>query len=475
MKMLRYGAGSGGGQVAGLRLVLRARFRVWPEGVLGTTTCCSLRGSTHRRRCDATPSPQSPTHGRSSMDVVYERCCGLDLHKRSVTACRMVPGPDRQPVKEIRTFGTMTAELLALGDWLAEGGVTHVAMESTGVSWKPLWNLFEDRFELLLVNAAHVKVVPGRKRDVGDAEWLADLLRHGLLRGSFVPDRPARELRELTRYRSSLVRERTAEVNRLQKTLEGANIKLASVVSDVTGVSARAMLRELVAGAEDAAALADLAQGQLRRKRPELEQALTGRMRPHQRFMLVQHLAHIDSLDEPIAVVGEQVAERLRPFEAELVILDSIPGIGRWSAEVILAEIGPDMRRFPTAGHLASWAGMCPGHDERAGKRRSGKTCKGSPWLRVTLTEAAYAAGRSKDPYLSGRYHRLIGRRGKKKTAIAVGRTILELCHHLLSTGQLYDDERARSVTIPTPISPEERLVRQLENLGHRVTLEPAA
>jgi transposase len=409
------------------------------------------------------------------MDVVYERCCGLDLHKRVVTACRVVPGPGGQPVREVRTFSTMTADLLTLGDWLADGGVTHVAMESTGVYWKPVWNLFEERFTLLLVNAAHVKVVPGRKRDVGDAEWLAELLRHGLLQPSFVPDRPARELRELTRYRSSLVRERTAEVNRLHKTLEGANIKLASVVSDVTGVSARAMLGELVAGQEDASALADLAVGHLRRKRPELEQALTGRMSPHQRFMLVQHLTLIDALEAQITVVSAEIAERLRPFEPQLVILDSIPGIGRWSAEVILAEIGSDMGRFPTAGHLASWAGMCPGHDESAGKRRSGTTRKGSPWLRVTLTEAAYAAGRGKDTYLSARYHRLIGRKGKKKTAIAVGRTILELCHHVLSTGQVYDDERARAHLATVALTEEDRLVRRLERLGHRVILAPAA
>lgn len=408
-----------------------------------------------------------------SLDVLHDRCCGLDLHKRSVTACRIVPGANGTLNKEIRTFSTMTADLLALGDWLEARGVTHVAMESTGVYWKPVWNLFEDRFALLLVNAAHVKVVPGRKRDVGDAAWLAELLRHGLLQPSFVPDRPARELRELTRYRSSLVRGRTAEVNRLQKTLEGANLKLASVVSDITGVSARAMLAELVAGQEDAAALAALAVGQLRRKRAELEQALTGRMSAHQRFLLAQHLSLIDALDEQIATVGAEIADRMRPFEAELVILDSIPGIGRWSAEIILAEIGSDMSRFPDEGHLASWAGMCPGHNESAGKQRSGKTRKGSPWLRVTLTEAAYAAGRSKDPYLSGRYGRLIGRRGKKKAAIAVGRSILELCHQLLTTGQLYDPQQARPT--PVPITEEARLVRQLEKLGHRVTLEPAA
>jgi transposase len=409
------------------------------------------------------------------MDVLYTRCAGLDLHKRSITACRVTSGAAGRPTKEIRTFGTMTADLLALGDWLAQGGVTHVAMESTGVYWKPVWNLFEERFTLLLINAAHVKVVPGRKRDVGDAEWLADLLRHGVLRPSFVPERPARELRELTRYRSALVRERTAEVNRLQKTLEGANIKLASVVSDVTGVSARAMLAELVAGSEDAPALADLAVGQLRRKRAELAQALTGRVSAHQRFMLAQQLAHIDALDEQIAALSAEIAERMAPFETELAILDSIPGIGRWSAEVILAEIGPDMTRFPTAGHLASWAGMGPGHDESAGKRRSGRTRKGSPWLRVTLTEAAYAAGRGKDTALSARYHRLIGRKGKKKTAIAVGRTMLEVCHWLLRSGQRYDDARARPRPMAAPLTEEQRLVRRLEQLGHRVTLTPAA
>lgn len=289
-----------------------------------------------------------------------------------------------------------------------------------------------------------------------------------------MPDRPVRDLRELTRYRSALVRERTAEITRLQKTLEGANIKLASVVSEVTGVSARAMLAELIAGSEDAAAVAALAQGQLRRKIAELTQALTGRMRAHQRFMLAQHLARIDELEAHIAEVGVEIAARLHPFEAELVILDSLPGIGRWSAEVILAEMGPDMSRFPTAGHLASWAGMCPGHHESAGKRRSGKTRKGSPWLRVTLTEAAYAAGRTRDTFLSGRYRRLIGRIGKKKTAVAIGRTILELAHHLLHTGQLYDDQQARQA--PTADrSEEQRLVRRLERLGHRVVRQPAA
>lgn len=266
------------------------------------------------------------------------------------------------------------------------------------------------------------------------------------------------------------MRERTAEVNRRRQTLENANSKLGS---DVTGVSARAMLAELVAGSEDAAVLAELAVGQPRRKLPDLEQALPGRMAAHQRFMLGQPLGHSNALDEQSAVVGEQIGERPRPFEAELAILDSIPGIGRWSAQIILAEIGSDMGRFPDAGHLASWAGMCPGHDESAGKRRSGTTRKGSPWLRVTRTEAAYAAGRSTDPSLSGRYGRLIARSGTKKAAIAVGRSILELGHQVLSTGQVYDPQHARPTSVP--ISEEARLVRPLEKLGHRVTLEPAA
>jgi transposase len=409
------------------------------------------------------------------MEVLYDRCCGLDLHKRSLTACALTPGAGGRPTKEVRTFGTMTADLEALATWLGERGVTHVAMESTGVYWKPIWNVLEGRFTLLLVNAAHVKAVPGRKTDVGDAAWLADLLRHGLLRGSFVPDRAERELRELTRYRSSLVRERTAEVNRLQKTLEGANIKLASVVSDVTGASARAMLEGLAAGATDPAALAALAKGSLRRKRADLAQALTGQLTAHQRFLIAQHLALVDFLDEQIAVLTTAVEDRLRPFEAQVTALDSIPGIGAWTAQVIVAEIGTDMSRFPSAGHLASWAGMCPGNHQSAGKRTSGRTRKGSPWLRVALTEAAYAAGRGKDTYLSGRYHRLLKRRGKKKAAIAVGRNILEAAYHLLQTGALYDEEQARRWVDRDRAAEERRLVRRLEQLGHHVTLGQAA
>jgi transposase len=406
------------------------------------------------------------------MEVLYTHCCGLDVHKKRVAACLITPGAGTRVRKEIRTFDTMTPDLLALADWLAQAGCTHVAMESTGVYWQPVWNLLEGQFELLLVNPQHIKAVPGRKSDVRDCEWLAQLLRHGLVRSSFVPERELRELRELTRYRSSLVRERTAEVNRLQKTLEGANIKLASVVSEVTGVSARAMLERMLAGEEDVAALARLAHGRLRPKLADLERALTGQFRPHQRFLVAQQLAHIDLLDQQIAVVSAEIAERLRPFELLIELLDSIPGVGRWTAEVILAEIGTDMTRFPSAKHLASWAGMCPGSHESAGKRSSGRTRKGSSWLRVALTEAAYAAGRGKDTYLSGRYHRLVARRGTKKAAVAVGHDILVIVYELLTTGQLYEDRTPRAGAEHSRDTEERRLIRRLERLGNVVTIE---
>jgi transposase len=332
-------------------------------------------------------------------------------------ACLIVPGPDKLPTKEVRTFGTMTAELLALSDWLTAAGCTHVAMESTGVYWKPVYNLLAGDFELVLANARHIKAVPGRKTDVRDCEWIADLLRHGLLQASFVPDRGQRELRELTQYRTSLVRERTAEANRLQKTLEGANIKLAAVATDILGKSGREMLEALVSGTTDPVALADLAQGRLREKIPQLQQALVGHMGAHQRFMVAQQLAHVEFLDERIAQVSAEVAERLREASVEDAItrLDAVPGIGRYLAEALLAEIGADMDRFPDAQHLASWAGMCPRNHESAGKRYSGKTRKGSPWLRSLLIQAAQAAARKKDTYLGAQYRRLAARRGRAK------------------------------------------------------------
>jgi transposase len=406
------------------------------------------------------------------MDVIYPRCCGLDVHKRTVVACRVVPGPEGKPTKEIRTFETMTDDLLRLCDWLSAAGVTHVAMESTGVYWKPIYNLLEGSFTLLLVNAQHSKAVPGRKTDVKDCEWVADLLRHGLLRGSFVPDQPQRELRELTRYRTSLVRARVAEVNRLQKTLEGANIKLAAVATDIMGKSGREMLGALVAGTTDPAALAQLAKGKMREKIPQLERALAGRFAAHQRFLVARHLAHIDFLDESIEQVSTEIGERVRPFTEAIQRLDTIPGIDQRSAEGLVAEIGTDMSRFPTADHLAAWAGMAPGNNESAGKRKSEKTRRGSPWLKSLLVEAAQAAGRTKDTYLAAQQHRLAARRGRKKAAVAVGHSILVIAYHLLKhnvdyhdLGPHYFDERDRDRVA-------KRLVARLTDLGYDVTLE---
>jgi transposase len=355
---------------------------------------------------------------------------------------------------------------------LRGGGVGNIV----SLPDKPIWNVLEGRFELLLVNARHVKAVPGRKTDVKDCEWLADLLRHGLLRGSFVPAPSQREVRELTRYRTSLIEERSAEVNRLQKTLEGANIKLASVATDVLGKSGRDMLEALVAGTSDPALLAELARGKLREKTPELQRALAGRFGEHQRFLVAQQLAHIDYLDELIERLDAQIAERLRPFDDAVARLDVIPGVGRRTAEVLLAEIGVDMSRFPSAGHLASWAGMCPGNNESAGKHYSGRTRKGNSHLRAALAEAGQAAMRKKDTYLAAQGQRIAARRGKKKAVVAVGHSILVIAYHLLKhpdsiyadLGLHYFDQRDRDIL-------ERRLVKRLEALGNRVTLERTA
>jgi transposase len=405
------------------------------------------------------------------MDVVYERSAGLDLHKKTIVACVCAPGAAGQPQKTIRTFGTMTDDILALGDWLGSLGVTHVAMESTGVYWKPVWNLLENRFELLLANAQHIKAVPGRKTDVKDAEWIADLLRHGLLKASFVPDRFQRELRELTRYRTDLAQERAAEVNRLQKTLEGANIKLAAVVSEIDGKSAREMLEALVGGATDPKALAELARGRLREKTAELERALAGSFGPHQRFLVARHLALIDAYDDSIAQVSAEVAARTRPFEAELTRLDTIPGVARRTAEVLVAEMGADMTRFPSARHLAAWAGLAPGNYESAGKRKSGTTRKGNPALKACLVEAANAAARKKHSYAAAQYHRLAARRGRKRALVAVAHALLESAYYILKRGEeyrdlgpTYFDDRDREATC-------KRLTRRLEQMGYDVDL----
>ena len=359
------------------------------------------------------------------MDTLHQRCCGLDVHKKSVVACVITPQG-----REIRTFRTMTGDLLALADWLEEREVTHAAMESTGVYWKPVYNILEDEFTVMVVNAAHIKTVPGRKTDVKDAEWIAELLQHGLLRASFIPDRSQRELRDLTRYRRSVVQERTREANRVQKILEGANIKLASVATNVLGASGRAMLAALAAGEEDPRVLADLAKGRLREKTGELEQALQGLMGPHQRFMLTIQLDHLNSLDRQIEDLDLEVARRVNPFEETVAAVDTIPGIGRRTAEVIAAEVGTDMSRFPTPAHLASWAGVCPGNRQSGEKRKSSPTRKGNNWLKPALVEAAKSAGRTKT-YLGAQYQRLARRIGANRAAMAVAHSIIVILHNV--------------------------------------------
>jgi transposase len=404
------------------------------------------------------------------MQVIHERCCGLDVHKKTVVACLLTS--DRH---ETRTYSTMTRDLLRMADWLVEQQVSHVAMESTGVFWKPVYNLLEGlELTLLVVNARHMKAVPGRKTDVRDAEWIADLLRHGLLTGSYIPDRPQRELRELVRYRRTLIQGRSQVINRIQKLLEGANIKLSSVVSDVVGVSGRAMLKALASGTEDSAALCELARGRLLKKRPALEQALCGLMGDHQRALLRSQLRNLEFLEGEIQQMDDEVEARMRPFEEDVELLDTIPGVGRRGAQEVVAEIGTDMTRFPSAAHLASWARMCPGTHESAGKRKSGSTGGGNPWLRSTLVEAAWAAAPTRGTYLSAQYRRLAAKRGAKRAAVALGHTILITSYYLLKRrtthqdlGANYFDEHDRQAVV-------RRSVRRIEQLGYRVTVEAA-
>lgn len=409
------------------------------------------------------------------MQVVYERCCGIDVHKQTVVACAIVPGADGQLVKDTRTFATMSEDLEALAGWLQGLGVTHVAMESTGVYWKPVYNLLDGRFAILVVNAEHIKALAGRKTDVQDAEWIADLLRHGMLKGSFIPSQELRELRDLTRYRTKLGDEHKSEVNRVQKVLEDANIKLASVASDVMGVSGRAMLDQIVAGQSDPAILAELAKGRLRDKQDLLLKALSGRVRAHHRFMLAQHLSHIDFLDEAIAQLDQQIQEQMRPFAAALATWDSLPGINQRIAEIIVAEIGADLVPFEDAEHLASWAGMCPGNNESAGKRKSGKTRKGSPWLRRALIEAAHGAAHTKGKYFQGLYRRLAARRGKQRAAVAVGHSLLVTGYYLITRQTKYEDLGGNYFDERDREGVKRRAVKRLEKLGYRVDLAPIA
>mgnify|MGYP001590634110 FL=1 len=407
------------------------------------------------------------------MEILYAICCGLDVHKDTLTAClRRLEAPG-QGTKELRTFGTTTAELLALLDWLTAAGCTHVAMESTGVYWKPVFNILEGSFaQVLVVNARDVKALPGRKTDMLDAEWIAQLLQHGLLRGSFIPPAPIRALREATRYRKQLIRTRADEANRIQKLLEAANLKLGSVATDILGVSGRAMLAALVKGETDASALAGLAKGRLRQKRDRLVAALTGQITPVQRALLGQQLAHVEYLDRAIAELDSLIGTLMAPYQAEADRLRTTTGIEQRTAEALIAELGVDMGVFPSDRHCASWAGMCPGNNESAGKRKSGKTRKGSKWLRAALVEAAWATSRTQT-YLGAQYHRIARRRGKKKAIVAVAHSILVIAYHLLKEGTTYRDLGHDYFDKRETARLQQRLIARLESLGLRVTVEP--
>jgi transposase len=433
------------------------------------------------------------------MRVLYERVAGLDVHKKMVVACRMRVTKEQRIEWETKTFGTMTADLLKLHDWLSEWDVQQVALESTADYWKPVFNILEDNFEVVLVNAQHVKKVPGRKTDASDAEWLAELMLHGLLKASFIPPKPQRVLRELTRYRTTLVRERARVVNRVEKLLESTNIKLSSVVTDVMGVSAKAMLSELAAGASDPGALAALAKGRLRNKMKALEAALTGTVDEHHRFILAQQLGHIDFLDEQIEAMSQQISQHLEQmvhngddddnqsgsseieevdaplsWSSAVELLDTIPGVDRRTAEVILAEIGLDMSQFPSADDLASWAGFAPGNHQSGGKRYSGRTTKGNRPIGAALNQAAWAASRTKGTFLKARYHRLAARRGKKRAIVAIGRSILVSIWHMLSRHQPYQDLGLDYYDQRRKDTKVSYFTKQLAKLGFVVTLDPA-
>jgi len=407
------------------------------------------------------------------MEILYRAGAGLDVHKETVVVCVRRLGAAGQVHQEVRTFATMTRDLLALADWLAAQGVTHVAMESTGVYWKPIFNILENQFQVILVNAQHIKHVPGRKTDVKDCEWIAQLLQLGLLRASFVPPRPVRELRDLTRQRAQLVQERARTANRIQKVLEDANIKLGSVATDTLGVSGRDMLEAIVAGETDAEKLAELARQRLRAKIPALRLALEGRVTEHHRFLLRTLLDHVAHMETVIGQYRARIESVLSPFEEAVDRLKTIPGVDQRAAEVIVAEIGKDMSQFPSADHLSSWAGVCPGNDQSAGKRRSGRTTKGSRWLRTLLVQVAWAASRTKGSYFSAQYRRLAPRRGKKRALMAVGHAILVIAYHLLKEGTTYQELGADFFEKLEPERLVRYLVHRLEKLGHKVTLEP--
>ena len=407
------------------------------------------------------------------MEVVYPCCCGLDVHKKSITACVLWAAAKGKSRKEKRSFGTFTRDLLRLADWLAECGVTHVALESTGVYWKPVWNILAEQFEVLLVNAQHIKAVPGRKTDQKDSEWIADLLQHGLLRGSFVPPQPTREMRDLTRYRVSLAQEINRIANRIQKVLEDANIKLASVATDALGASGRAILEAMLAGEQDSARLAEMSKGLLRNKIPELKLALQGRVTEHHRFLLRQLLDHLRFTESKLGEIEGEIDRRMRPFEDKVLRLCTIPGVNRVTAWGLLAEMGMNMKQFPSSQHLASWACLCPGSFESAGKRLSGKMRKGNVSLRRCLSQAAWAVSMTKNNYLSALYRRIAARRGAKRAIMAVAHALLVIAYHLLQRKEDYRDLGADHFDRIDVNRIRRSLVRRLERLGHRVTLEP--
>ncbi len=407
------------------------------------------------------------------MDTLYPRCAGIDVHKSTVVVCVRCCDRPGKVFEEVRTFATMTRDLLALADWLVSHGVTHVAMESTGVYWKPVFNLLEGIVAIMLVNAEHIKQVPGRKTDVKDCQWIAQLVQHGLLKASFVPPQPIRELRDLTRPRTQLIQERSAAANRIQKVLEDANIKLAGVATDVLGASGWDMLEALIAGETDPAKRADLARKRLREKIPALQLALQGRVTDHHRFLLRMHLDHVTHLEELIGRLGARIEEVLAPFAEAEQRLQTIPGISQRVAETVLAEVGPNMEQFPSAGRLASWAGMCPGNNESAGKRRSGHTTKGNRWLKRILVQAAWAASHTKGTYLAAQYRRLAKRRGCKRALVALGHTLLIIIYHVLKRGTTYAELGPDFLDRLEPERLTRQLVKRLQALGHKVTLEP--
>jgi transposase len=414
--------------------------------------------------------------GRCVVNRLIERCAMLDVHKSQVTACVRVPDGDGGRRQEVREFRTTTAGLITLADWLTSWAVTVVGMESTGVYWRAIYYLLEDEFECQLFNARHLRHVPGRKSDVQDAEWGCQLIEHGLVRTSFVPPRPLRELRDLVRYRKAKIQERGREVQRVEKTLQDAGIKLSSVASEVLGKSARLMLDAMISGTHDPELLAELAKGALRKKIPALREALQGRFTGHHALLVGQMLAQIDFLDETVATLSERIEELTRPFSREIELLDTIPGVDKRAAEMILAEIGPDMTRFPTDAHLASWGGMCPGQRESGGKKHSARTRKGSKWLRGTLTECSKAVVRTKGTYLSARYHRIKSRRGHAKATVATGHKILTAAYHVLDQGVPYNElgeEFFYRRDTENTDRYRRRLIHQLERLGHQVTLQP--